>query len=212
MSNLLLHTEDFGGAEWSPTDLTLTPGLYPAPTFAGPSAALGSNLQDASAVSVSNILQAVTIIDDSSDWIFSFYIRKDADVTAFPAMNLSLLGGGTPVSGYIMIDPVNGLLNDVSGQPAADARGIDSIDSNWWRAWIRKANNGTGNTTGRVILYPALSDTFGGGFHSASLRSTGGWGANLTNGSALQTYDPAPFYAFTTALPFSTQIGAKRLS
>lgn len=196
MSNVLLDTENFGSANWTNNGSTITAGAYAAPAFAGQSATAASNVEDASAAAVTNILQVVDPVpNDASDWVASVFIRKDAITTAYPALVLSFING-TQINAYIAIDPVNGLLTDVSGQTAADARGVIDVDALWWRVWMRKANNASGNTAARVILYSALSDTFGGGFNSPSLRTLGAWGANLTNTSTVQTYDPNPFYAF----------------
>jgi hypothetical protein len=203
MANLQPKTEAFDDTgEWTPIDsLTITASTGSPPTFAGINATGPDTLTDAQASSNSALQSGFhTIPNDTSANIFSIYLAKDTSTTRFPGLYLDFVNG-TRIQIYMCCDTKNGLITtfaDLTGF-AADASGVDDVDANWWRFWIKKANNATGNTQFDVRIFAALSTTYGGSSSVSAQGSIVAWGANVTNSATLQPYEPDPTYAFVFA-------------
>lgn len=209
-ANILHFTEQFDNAYWTPFDgLVVTPNTFAAPVFAGSNAGLADTVADTSAGGISSLYGTFeSIPNDASSWLFSTLIRKDTTQTRFPLLHANFFGG-TDAFSNIQINTQTGVAGNAESAPS-DAFGVVDVDSNWWRLWMRKANNNTGNTLVRVALFPAYSATIGGVGDQSILGSIVAWGINATNDATLQDYQPNPTYAFTTATPFFTTIGARR--
>ena len=198
MANILHYTEQFENAYWTGFDtLVVTPNTHAAPAFAGVNAGMADTVEDASASVYSSLFGTFeTIPNDSSEWIASVYIRKDAVTSRFPAFAIQFQGG-TNLSWGASMNTATGAFG-IYDSPGPTSSGVEDIDAEWWRWWVNPVNNSSGNTQARMALYPAAFDTSPGvGLNGGLLGSIVPWGINLTNTAALDTYDPEPFYAFT---------------
>lgn len=212
MANILSNTEDFSAGNWSPgSGLVVTTNTQAPPTFAGINATGADKVEDNSAVVVANLISNfITIAVDSSDWLFSIFVRKDSNITRFPNFVSQFSGGSGTLAG-ISLNTQTGAIADVSGGAfPPDASGSVDVDSLWWRVWWRKANDSSNNAV-RIFIGAANTDTLGGGDVVDLVDFITAWGANITNTTSLQTYEPDPFYSFIGAPnPFFTTVGARR--
>lgn len=147
-------------------------------TTAPDGTATADTLTDNAAGSSENISQAITITSDSTWWCFSTFIKKDSDQTRFPAILVSF-SGGTSRNWYGWLNTQTGATQGTSdtgytGQVGA----IDAGD--YWRLWAAIQNNGTGNTTVTVYIYPAAGSTIG-TFATSAQGSAIVWGHQLEN-------------------------------
>ncbi len=200
MSNIVPYTEDF--SHWTTSsNATVTVDTHAAPSTANVGAWMADTLGDASAVSQGAVLSvSQTISSDGSSWTASLYIRKESSRTSgFPECYL-VFSGGTSIQAGIAFNPQTGLTGFPSGG-FSDASGVVDVDTNWWRLWWRKANNNSGNVSTRLQIYPALENTFGSGPDSSATGTLVVWGANLTNTSSVQDYEPHPAYPVSTTPP-----------
>ncbi len=202
MPNVLTFTEQFDNAAWSNASTTVTADTFAAPGFTGTKANRADTVQDATGAAVSSLTQDVgSSVVNSLDYTGSIYVRKDAVTSRFPAFQMSFLGA-TGVDAFVALNTSTGVVSDIVGLGAADAKGVVDVDSLWWRIWWRKANNATGNTLARMVVYPALSGTLGQSFDSSILGSIVAWGAQIEQASAVGTYVPSPFYSLPRLVLF----------
>lgn len=187
--NIISNTEDFSGADWNQNiGLTVTTNTEDPPAFANPLAGRADKIEDPNtggqAQLVSNYL---SIPADTSSWIASVYIRKDAVTNRFPGFVVQLNVDG--VFGVSMNTQTGALVDLVV--PADE--GVVDVDANWWRVWIKVVNGGTSDAV-RVLIVPARSDTNGGPDDGTLTGFITCWGINLTNTATLQDYEPNPDY------------------
>jgi hypothetical protein len=198
MANILHKTESFNDAYWTAFDgLTVTANSGPAPAFAGMNATFADTLNDTTTITAASSLYGTyeLIPNDGSDWVASLHVRKDNVTTQFAAFGVQMVNGTT-----IFATCSFNLATGATGG-TGDASGVIDIDAVWWRFWMRKANNSTGNTAARMYLYPAQSATLGGVESASLLGSMTAWGANFTNTSTVQPYEPDPTYVLGVAWP-----------
>jgi hypothetical protein len=197
--NVITKTEQFDDAVWAKTSVTVTANSQAAPVFAGGSAGLADTLDDASAVVTGVVEWGYTgVANDSSPWVCSVFIRKDAITSRFPVLGFQIVDGTSVVAG-ISINTSTGAVANVGDIAAPATSGVVDFDSLWWRAWLQKPNNSSGNADIKMFLNPAYSSALGGTADSTVTGSIVAWGANLTNDATVQTYIPDPFYAFAVA-------------
>ncbi len=197
-ANVLHFTEAFDNAYWTTSNVTVTANSTAAPAFAGGSAGLGDTITDGSASQGELDGTYETIANDSSTWFISLYILKDAITSRFPLFFVQM-AGGSGVFGVVSINTSTGATANNGGGNIS--QGSVDVDP-WWRVWVSVANNSSGNTVARLIVFPAYSSTLGGGADGTLTGSVIAWGANLTNAASLQTYAPDPFYSFASTPTF----------
>jgi hypothetical protein len=96
----------------------------------------------------------ITVPNDSSSYTASVYIAKTVGPpTNFPALTLNFTLGATPLGFNLVLNTTTGAFV-FSGVSAT----VTSV-GNYWRVTLTAANNGTGNTTCFVQLYPAWSNS-----------------------------------------------------
>jgi hypothetical protein len=197
MANLLHFTEQFDDAYWSAVVVVVTANTHAAPAFAGINAGLADTIDDQSAGSSGALTGSYEDCPgDTSDFVVSRYVRKDAITSRFPILTMQFTSGATINTG-VSLNTSTGATANANGLDAPDAIGCVDVDATWWRLWLRKAN--AGGVAVRSNFYPAYSATLGGAQDGAVTGSVIAWGANLTNTSTVQTYEPDPFYAFVIA-------------
>lgn len=115
------------------------------------------------------VTQDAVIPDDTQTHAVSVFFKKDSgdENNGFPALQV-LLTGGTDRLHAATIDTRNGSNQPASGRDDGTQEVRDAGD--WWEVIVSITNNGTGNTTMRVYLWPAISETLGG---SVSGSATG---------------------------------------
>ncbi len=199
MANLLLSTEaleDTGN--WTASNITVTANTHAAPGFAGVNAGMADTVADNSAAA-GGLLTAnyVDIAADSSDYVGSVYIRKDAVTTRWPDIFIQISG---VVTGFVSLNTSTGSIANGSG-PLPAATDIVNVDAFWWRLWMQVANTGSAAII-RMGVYPDHLDALGGATTSPPTGSVVLWGFNITKSSAVQDYEPEPFYAFVAPRSF----------
>lgn len=190
MANLLLNTEDFSHATWNPTaaQAIVTTNTHASPT----GTTTADTIEDNNATLQMNRAQDVSkASNDTTDWIASVYVRKDAITNRFPEFACQFRGGTTKYFAIRLNTSTGAIANSPSGAP--DASGVIDVDANWWRVWWRAADNGLGNTSIRTAIYPALSSTtITAGSTAGALGSMICWGANLQHATTIADYEPHP--------------------
>jgi hypothetical protein len=193
MANIVQFTEQFDNSYHSKFDgLTVTSDTHNPPSGYGDLARMADTLSDPGGSLSSLFTTYETIINDSSDYIVSCFIRKDSNTSQFPELGAQF-AGGTGLFPAISINTSTGAVTTASGSSVA-ASGSVNHDANWWRVWFRIANNNSGNTVVRAWLYPAKSLTLGGATDVGAVRDIVAWGINITQASSLEAYDPNPWY------------------
>jgi hypothetical protein len=168
-SNTLKYSEEFQQADWSgaatvTADSTLAPdGTTTADT-----------ITDSSAAANHGVSQDVTITSGTNFRTFSVYVKKTTGGTS-KSFRIDLkYAGGTAINSFGTFNTDTGTVINSN----ADSSGV--IDGgDYWRVWISTQNNGTGNTTVTVVIYPAIAAY---GLSAADPTQTGSaicWGAML---------------------------------
>jgi len=200
MANILHFTEQFDNAYWSGTSL-VTANTAAAPSGFGVNAGLADTLEDNSAVAAQFLVSTYeTIPNDSSDWLASLFVKKDAITSRFPRLVLQMNGGSGPLSGVSLNTSTGAVVEGGETFPATTAKGTVDYDALWWRVWWRVPNDSSSNTQARFFLAPGYTGITGDINDPTIMGSIIIWGANLTNTSTIQPYEPEPFYTFSTGL------------
>jgi hypothetical protein len=94
-----------------------------------------------------------TVPNDSNVNLFRVFVAKDSDQTRFPRFNLQLRNG-TLQQIAVQLNTQTGATSTTAstGTVAADVR---DTGAGWWEVLLSVANNGTGNTVARTVIYPA---------------------------------------------------------
>lgn len=146
VDNYARHTEEYAGSSWSGSAQVVS------------NAAADSNgilaadtVTDSSAVAFELRQQTVSIPDDSSTWYVVQRVKKTTGGTSKTMfVNVDLLGGGTPVA-------VSARFNSDLGTELGAPASIIEDDGGHWIYKVPIANNGTGNTTLQIVVYPSAA-------------------------------------------------------
>jgi hypothetical protein len=197
MANLVTSTEALDDTGVWTADAIVTANTHAAPAFAGINAGMADTVNDnSSGAQLSIIGTYYDILPDTSDYIGSVFIRKDAVTDRWPEVFTQMAASTV---GFVSIDTSSGAIADGSVPPAAS--GVIDVDATWWRLWMRIVNNGSGELV-RMGVYPSRLDSLGGGTGAGFTGSVVLWGFNITKSSSVQDYEPQPFYAFVTERRF----------
>ncbi len=205
MAQYLLDTENLTTANWTAEEDIIR--TYPNPYFVGPPYFAGgyalqpTALEDASATKAGLVKQVANIPVDSNPYVASLLVNWSSDESAFPCLFIEFPFGAPAISCGVQLNTNSGA---VAIQPAPadppDDYGVQIIEgTNWWRLWVKKANNGTGDGV-RLVWFPAIAGSLGGGFNSPSTKLTVAWGAQITQGSVMEYYQPNPTYLMNRLL------------
>jgi hypothetical protein len=191
MANLLHFTEQFDNAYWTPSNATVTANSQSAPVFASLRAGMGDTLDDQSASQGFIAGTYESCAADTSAYVASIYVRKDAITSRFPIFVLQFAVGAT-ISAGVSFNTSTGAIANADSLDVPDASGVVDVDAAWWRVWVKKAN--ANGTNVRVYIRPAISSTLGGVADGTVTGNIVAWGANLTNTATVQAYEPDPVY------------------
>ena len=118
------------------------------------------------------------LVSDSETYVASIYIRKTSGASHYPVLRLKYLEGTTELECGVIVDTNNGVLYDVTSK-APDAKGIIDTGANYWRVWIKKANNATKNDICRFEIFPAYASALTGALDKFITGQNTFWGAQL---------------------------------
>lgn len=177
-SNSLKYSEEFQQTSaWTQSgSISITADSTVAPD----GTTTADTLTDSSAGANANVNQAVTIVSGTNYRTFSVYVLKTSGGTS-KSLRLDIkYSGGTAVNSFAVFNTDTGAVITNTG---ASAGAVDA--GLWWRFWVCEQNNGSGNTTCTVNIYPAIAAY---GLSTADPTQTGSavcWGAMLMviNGS-----------------------------
>lgn len=184
-SNTLKYSEEFQQASAWTANPSLT--VSADSTVAPDGTMTADTLTDANTGGNGSISQATTIADGTATRTFSEYVKKTSGGTS-PSLRISLdYSGGTAIASRAVIDTDTGAVLATVLSANGSAGVIDAHPS-WWRVWIAEKNNGTGNTTLTVTIYPAFAAH---GASSGDVSQTGSaicWGAQLETNVGPRAY------------------------
>lgn len=184
-SNLASDPEDLSGASWSGS-ATVTTDDAEAPD--GNTTA--DQLEDDDGAVGEFRRQDVTVSDDSGGDTTSIFVRKDPAATSAVILRLEFTGGSTALDYRIAVDPSDGTHSVAGDSPDTPDR-LDVWDYNddHWRVWISGSNNGSGNTTARITVYPAgRGDVSATGVVASETGTAHFWGLQHENGGFPTSY------------------------
>lgn len=119
-------------------------------------------LDDSSGSQYGLVHKTITITDDSNSHCFSAYIKKDADTSRFPEVQLKTTGG-TVVELKVGINTSTGAIVErtATGTVSSSIHAVTVDGVDWWRVVLVIANNTTGNTSIVAQIYPAVGTVIG---------------------------------------------------
>lgn len=208
--NVCLQSEDLG-TTWADV---ATPVLTLNDAVAPDGKTTADKVEDNDAGSSEGRDQTVTVTDDSTTWVYSYYVKK-APAGAPVVVLRAQLTGGTPKDAALFIDPITG--TSIANSDVVNSDVLDAGDH--WRVWLSVANNGTGNTSLVLAVYPAgrlTGDIASATFDVTAVGSNHFWGMDAENAASPSSYIATvasaitravdslsfPFYAAPQALTF----------
>lgn len=177
--NIATYSQNFDNAVWSKSTglITATGLLAPDNTFTA--FTVTDDLTDA----YENFSRTFTVLNDSSTYNISIFIKKTTGATSSrTGLNVNLTGG-TAVNTQPRFNADTGIL---VGSPTNNMV-VTSENNNYWRISFTVTNNGTGNTSLSIQYYPATGPYNSGDLNTATGSHTV-WGFQLSLGATLLPY------------------------
>lgn len=165
--NICLQTEDLGTA-WGMNNVTNSINTNTAPD----GALSADSLEDSTEGFTGHAFLPISITNDSAPYIFSAFIKKTGGYR-YPGIQI-FFSGGTGVIGAVTLDTQTEARAHTN---SAAASGVDDF-GDYWRLWLQVNNNGSGNVSCSVYLFPALG-TSGGAYEVVATGTNVFWGAQL---------------------------------
>ena len=179
-SNLLQYSEEFGNAVWGTGPVTSDQAVSPRGDLTA------DDVADESAVATETYAQSTPVLSSSDTYIFSLYVKKDAEESRFPEYGLELTGGLTTVKTTVQLNTKTGQVQVTAGGGAATS----SDEGAYWRVAVTVTDSDTGNNQALCSISPAFAATLGGAEDSTLTGTVTLWGGQLHTGSSALTYTP----------------------
>jgi len=179
-TNLLTYSEQFNNAAWTPPSngATVTANNAVAPD----GTTTAELINDTSTTFSQLIRQVVVVVNDSTTYTFSIYIKKNT--SRYVALWLSFTGSITREFVWTYdLDAITSMQDQVL--PAASGVISDAGDG-WRRLTITASNTFEGNTNLMASLYPATTGL--GGVSPLATGSVLAWGAQLESSGIAYSY------------------------
>lgn len=211
-SNVARFSHHYTGSEWvNPgmlvegaetnrvsfsSDLILASGwnrnllVRPNSAIAPDGTATATTLIDGDAAGFRNIGKPCTIANDTSNYTFSLFIKKTVGATNFPNMRLTFGGGTVAYNAVMDVNTNTGVVVKGAVGDAPMAMGCDDC-GDWWRPWVRAANNASGHTQVTCAVFPSLTSNPGVSETSSLTGSVVVWGAQV-EANGLTSHIPTP--------------------
>jgi hypothetical protein len=175
MGNMIPYSEEIGGTGWTAgNSATVTDaGAY---GIAPDGRQTTSLIEDANASGNAYWLEEVTVADDTETRVFAVDIRKTTGTpTHYPSLSCRYTGGAPQVTAK------STLINTTTGEITYSSADSAEVQSNgdFWRVLVTLANNGSGNTTAGIIVYPAANTDGSSAFTGSTVGTQEVWGAQI---------------------------------
>lgn len=153
-TNSILYSRDFSNAAW-----TKASGITASADATGIDGKpnTGYTIDDDGVSAFPSMNQIVSVLNDSNTHCVTLFLRRDADTTRFPEIQLKL-SGGTQVDGAFQVNTATGASTVRSGTFTSTK--IDLV-GDYWQVVLTLTNNSTGNTAFRIDVFPAVTTTWG---------------------------------------------------
>lgn len=172
---ILDDPNDISSAAWSSEG---TPVVTADDTTAPDGTVTADKLEDDNASGFEVRFQGVAVPNDTLTRAAAVFVKKQASFSSTFELEMGYVGG-TNKHGGIQLNPATGA---TAFRNNADGGDVVDLDADWWLLWLTMANNGTGNTTWRCRLYPAVNASGADG--TADSSATGSahvWGSALVD-------------------------------
>jgi len=193
-TNVCLQSEDF-----STTWTVIGTPIITANSAAAPDGnTTADTIEDDDGAAFEHVEQSITVANDSTEWTFSVYVKKDSDTSRFPEIQIRFTGG-TAVQFSAQLNTNTGAttVRQESGRVSAQDAG------DYWRFVGTQANNGTGNTTLLARIFPAVTTVYG-SIETTATGSIIAWGAQVENADSPSSYIATTTVAVTRAVDVAT--------
>ena len=182
-TNVGLRSEEFGDAAWADVN---TPTVTANDVAAPDGAVTADKIEDNDGASSEGRRQSITVVDDSTTWAVSVFVKKGLAGATVVALQVELTGGGGE-DAILFVDPIDG--TSIASADVVESGVIDHGD--YWRIWLTVLNDTSGNVTLRETVYPAARLTGDIGSAAFDVSATGTahfWGAQVENADFPSSY------------------------
>lgn len=182
LENLLLWSEAFSTSPWVSTGLN-NPVITGNTAIAPDGNSTADTAEDDWNAAYEEVKQDSSSFTASETYTLSLFVKKDATgrATRFPSLMLQFDGSVTEQN-ELSIDTSTGD-SSFSGTDPSATSGVDSYDSNYWRAWITAKSQSGANNTMTMRLFPARGASSVWAQNAASQGFVVIWGAQINTGS-----------------------------